>query len=119
MRPFDHDGTRADEAVVLDDDRSGLHRFQHAADTHAAAQVDVLADLGTGTDRGPRVDHRPGTDPGPDINIGGHQNRPRGDVGSVTGHGTRNGPHAQLLVTVLELHLVVPFDFTARIVRIS
>src|SRR3546814_8858500 len=35
-------GACADEAVVLDDDRIGLQRLQHAADADAARQVAVL-----------------------------------------------------------------------------
>src|SRR5690606_37147805 len=48
---------RADEAVVLDDGRTGLQRLQHAADAGAAGDVAVFPDLGAGTDRGPGVDH--------------------------------------------------------------
>src|SRR6185437_7263438 len=44
---------RANEAIVLDDDRRRLHRFQHAADADAARDVTVLADLGAGADRRP------------------------------------------------------------------
>ena len=108
--PLDHDAARADEAVVLDDDRCGLHGFQHAADTHAAREVDVLADLGARTDRGPRVHHRAGIDVGADVHVRGHQDRPRGDVGSVARHGVRHDAHAQLFVAVFELHLVVPLQ---------
>src|SRR5690606_7322665 len=57
---FDDLRARADEAVVLDDGRRGLHRLQHAADADAAGQVHVLADLGAGTDGRPGVDHGAG-----------------------------------------------------------
>src|SRR5690606_9473362 len=36
---------RADEAIVLDDRRRGLQRFEHAADADAARDVYVRADL--------------------------------------------------------------------------
>src|SRR6185437_6397212 len=42
---FDHFGTRTNETVVLNHDRSGLQRLQHATDADAARQVAVLADL--------------------------------------------------------------------------
>ena len=45
--PLDHHALRhlgagADEAVVLDDDRVGLQRLQHAADADAAGDVGPL-----------------------------------------------------------------------------
>ncbi len=102
--------TRADEAVVLDDYGCGLHGFQHSADAHAARKVDVSADLGAGADRGPRVDHRARVHVGADIDVRGHEDRSGSDVGAVAGHGVGHGAHAQLLVAVLELHLVVPLQ---------
>jgi hypothetical protein len=33
------------KAVVLDDGGAGLHGLEHTADTHAAAEMHVLADL--------------------------------------------------------------------------
>src|SRR5258708_2338451 len=50
-------GTHADEAIVLDDGRRSLQRFEHAADARAAGDVAMLADLGTGADRRPTVHH--------------------------------------------------------------
>src|SRR3546814_17158306 len=55
---FDDLRARTDEAVVLDDRRRRLQRLQHAADARAAGDVAVLADLRTGADSGPGVDHR-------------------------------------------------------------
>src|SRR5262245_20114455 len=54
---LDYFGTRADEAVIFDDRRRGLQRFQHAADTGTAGQVAMLADLRARTHRRPGVDH--------------------------------------------------------------
>src|SRR5262249_41418419 len=51
-------GTRANEAIVLDDGGAGLHRLEHATDTHAAAQMHVLANLRARADGDPGVDHR-------------------------------------------------------------
>jgi uncharacterized protein YndB with AHSA1/START domain len=59
---FDHDGARADEGVVLDDDRPCAGGLEHPADADPASQVHAPADLGTGADGGPGVDHRVGTD---------------------------------------------------------
>ena len=42
---FDDLAARADKAIVLDDDRLGLQRFEHAADPDPAGQMAVLADL--------------------------------------------------------------------------
>lgn len=73
--------------------------------------MDVLADLGAGADRGPRVDHRARVDIGADVDVRRHEDRTRGDVGAVARHGVRYDAHAQLLVAVLDLHLVVPLQF--------
>src|SRR5205823_251364 len=54
---FGHFRARADEAIVLDDDRRRLQGFEHAADAGAAGNMAVLADLRAGADRGPGVDH--------------------------------------------------------------
>ena len=42
---LDHFRARADEAVILDDGRVGLQGLEHAADSDAAGEVHVLADL--------------------------------------------------------------------------
>src|SRR4249919_4081802 len=55
---FHHLRTRADEAMVLDDRRRRLQRFQHAADARTATEVAMLADLRAGPDRCPRIHHR-------------------------------------------------------------
>ncbi len=71
----------------------------------------MAADLGAGAHRGPRIDHGSRAHVGADIDVGGHQNGARGDVGAVARHGVRHRAHAQLLVSVLEFHLVVPLQF--------
>src|SRR6185436_15769181 len=105
-----HDlGTGADEAVVLDDGRIRLQRFQHAADADPARQVHVLADLGAGADGGPGVHHGAFVDIGADIDVGGHQHRVLGDVRAAAGHRGRHHADAGLgEIEVIELrrHLV-------------
>src|SRR5690606_18122693 len=87
---------RADEAVVLDDGRTGLQRLQHAADAGAAGDVAVFPDLGAGTDRGPGVDHGALVHPGADVDEAGHQHHVPAEVGAATDEGARHHAHAQL-----------------------
>src|SRR3569832_2433979 len=76
---FDDFGTRADEAVVFDDGRVGLHRLEHAADADAARQMHILADLRARAHRRPGIDHRAFIDIGADVDIGRHQDHVLGD----------------------------------------
>src|SRR4051812_3002793 len=71
--PLDDLAARADEAVVLDDDRLGLQRLQHAADPDPAGQMAILADLSAGADRRPGINHCAAPDKGPDIDETRHQ----------------------------------------------
>ena len=87
---LDDQAARAEEGHVLDDHRGGLRWLEHAADTDTTGQVHVLTDLGTGTNRGPGVDHRPGADVGTDVGEGGHEYDPRCQEGSPTGDGAGN-----------------------------
>ena len=48
----------ADNDVVFDYDRRGVHGLEDSAKLRRRAQVDPLADLGTGADQSVRVDHR-------------------------------------------------------------
>lgn len=64
---FDDLAAGADEAVVFDDCRGGLQRFQHAADTDTAGKVAVLTDLCAGAHCGPSVDHGVLADVGTDV----------------------------------------------------
>src|SRR5438552_9705982 len=74
-----HFRARADEAIVLDDDRRRLQGFEHAADAGAAGNMAVLADLRAGADRGPGVDHGAAVDIGAEIDERGHQHHARRD----------------------------------------
>src|SRR5579859_1703940 len=68
--PFDDLGAGADEALVLDDGRGGLHRFEDAADAGAAGDVYSAADLGAGADGGAGVHHGTGPHVGADVHVG-------------------------------------------------
>ena len=66
-------GTRADEAVVLDDGGRGLQGLEHAADADAARKMRVLADLRAGADGCPSVNHHALVDERADVGERGHQ----------------------------------------------
>src|SRR5262249_10146600 len=55
---FGHDAAAPDIAIVFDDDRRRLWRFEHATNSHAAGQVNVRSDLRTRADGRPRIHHR-------------------------------------------------------------
>src|SRR5688572_14431988 len=95
--PFHHLGAGADEAVVLDDDRVGLHRLQDAADAHAAGKVHVLADLRAGAHRGPGIHHGAHVDVGADVDEGGHEDCIFCNEGAATHGGRGHHPEAALL----------------------
>jgi hypothetical protein len=90
---FGHFRTRADEAVVLDDDGSGLERLEHAADAGAARNVHALADLRAAADRRPGIDHRAFADIGAEVDEAGHQHHALGDEGAAPHD--RAGHHAE------------------------
>ena len=77
---FDDFAARADEAIVADDRRVGLHRFEHAPNARAGRYVAIFADLGAAADRGPSIDHGARINISTNIDIRGHQNNARGDV---------------------------------------
>src|SRR6185312_5805741 len=107
-------GAGADEAVVLDDGRAGLHRLEHPADADAAAEMHVLADLRAAPDSDPGVDHGALVDMGADIDEAGHQNDVAGDVRRMSDIRPRYGAEAGFAEAVLapalelERHLVPP-----------
>src|SRR6266851_906843 len=82
---------RADEAVVLDDDRLGLERLEHAADADAAREVAVLADLSAGPDGRPGIDHGGAVDIGTEIDEARHQNDARRDESGPPDDRARHG----------------------------
>ena len=72
-----HAAVAADEHVVLDHDRRGIDRLEHAADLRGGAQVHALADLRARADQRVRVDHRARADHAPTFTyIGGMQTTP-------------------------------------------
>src|SRR3546814_1191837 len=82
FRSFGNLGARADEGAVLDHHRTGLQRFEHAADPGAARQMDVGADLRAAADGGPGIHHRPLPDVSADIHEARHQHRALADKGA-------------------------------------
>ena len=94
---FDDFGARADEAVVLDDRRRGLHRLEHAADAGASREVHVLADLRAAADRRPGVDHRALVDVRADVDERRHQDDVGRDVRAATHDGIGHDAHAAAL----------------------
>src|ERR1051326_8120996 len=106
---------RADKAIILDDDRFGLQRLQHAADADAARQVTVLADLRARTDRRPGIDHRAAADMGADIDEARHQDNVRRDIGGVADDRARDGAKTGVAKAIgrpageFRGHLVPPF----------
>ena len=108
---FDDFGAGADEAVVFDNGRVGLHRFQYAADADTAGQMDILADLRTGSDRGPPIDHRAFIDKGADIDEGWHQHHVFADEAAATYD--RAGYHAKAAIGEKKFEKYLPYLLTA------
>ncbi len=110
---------RADEAVILDDDRLGLQGLQDAADPDPAGEVAVLTDLGAGADRRPGIDHRATADMGADIDEARHQDDVRRDIGRAphdrAGHRAKAGIAEAVRRPAGEFgrHLVPPFGGAA------
>src|SRR5690348_3230540 len=89
-------GTRADEAVILDDGGVRLQRFKHAADADTAGQVHVAADLRARADGRPGIDHRSLVDVGADVDVRGHQHDVAGDEGAAPRDRRRDDANAGL-----------------------
>jgi transposase len=102
----------ADKAVVLDDGRVGLQRFQHAADADATGEMHVLADLRAGADGGPGVDHRAFVDVGADIHEDGisttflAMKEPRRTTAPAARRGSRRWKLRAVVMGELGRHLV-------------
>src|SRR5207237_6657135 len=87
-RPFVDTAVPPDEHVVFDDDRSRTHRFEHATDLRAGAEMHPRADLRTGANERVRVDHRVGADIRADIDVDRrHADDARRDVRTATDGG--------------------------------
>src|SRR5690606_37813653 len=104
--PFHHFGTGTDETVVLNDSGVGLQRLQYPANTDATRQVNMLADLGAGTNGGPGIYHSAFTDISANVHKRGHQHDIGCYIGALAYHSTGNGAKACLgkrsLVVLLE-----------------
>ncbi len=90
---FHHFRAGADEAIVFNNGRVGLHRLQYAAYAHAAGQMNVLTDLCAGTYGCPGIHHRTFIDIGADVDVGGHQHHVPGDKAAAARHCRRH--HAE------------------------
>ena len=101
-----HDGPAADHALVTDHHGSGLRRFEHTTDPDATRQMDVLADLGTRTDGGPRVDHGAFADIGTNVGVARHHHHARGLIATPPGLGSGHHADTALHVVALERNLV-------------
>jgi hypothetical protein len=122
MTPFGHFGAGADEAIVLDDHRTGLERLEHAANPRAAGNMDVSSDLRAAADRCPCVDHRPLADISAEIDEAGHQHRARGDIGAAADDrpGTARKPALAKLSAVQPRTLTAPCPTMAlRLARLG
>jgi len=75
---FEQRAARTDERLVLDDQRSGAGRLEHATDRDAGRQVDARTDLGARPHEGVGIDHRAAANPGTDVQIGGRHDRDAG-----------------------------------------
>ena len=121
---FDNLGTGADETVILDDHRAGLERVENTADTCAARQMDILADLRAGSDCRPCIDHGAAADMGSEIDEAWHQHGAGGDMRGMADGTARHGAEAGITEFRLapagefRRHLIPPGRLAAfRIVR--
>src|SRR5487761_1189153 len=91
---LDHHAARPDARVVFVHYRDRIRRLEHAADAHAARQVDVLAYLRTRSDGGPGVHHRALVHVAADVDERGHEHDPGREVAAPAGDGARHDPDA-------------------------
>src|SRR5690606_1179465 len=104
--------TRTDEAVVLDDGRRGLQRFEHAADADAAGKVTTGTDLRAAPNRGPGIDHRARADVGTNVDEARHQYHVAPDVCPSPHHRARHdartefAEHVRVVIREAHRHLV-------------
>ena len=105
-RPLGDHAPAADHHLVLDDHGRRLGRLEHPPDTHAAGEVDLLADLGAGSDGGPGVYHGAGPDPGSDVDEAGHADHAVPEERPPPGRGPGYHPHPRGGVVLLQGELV-------------
>ena len=68
--------------------------------------MDVLADLGTRTDGGPRVDHGAFTDVGANVGVARHHHHARGLIATPPGLGSGHHADTAIHIVALERNLV-------------
>ena len=71
----------------------------------------VLADLGTGTDRDPGIDHRAAIDISADVDVRRHQDCARGNVRAFTGDSIRHHAHAGFGEIFFRITSIFALDF--------
>ena len=93
---LDHDRTRAEERAVLDDDRRACGGSRTPPMPTPPARCTSAPDLRARADRRPGVDHRPRPDPGPDVDVAGHEHDPLGEERAEAGdaRAARRAPRA-------------------------
>ena len=75
----------ANEDVVFNDHGAGVDGLEYAADLGGSAKVNALANLGAGSDKGVRIDHRSLVDPGAGVDVtGGNADHSASDVSAGT-----------------------------------
>src|SRR5690606_11271956 len=105
-----HNGPGADEDIVFDDDGSSLNGLQHAADTYATTEMDVLADLCTRPYGGPSIDHGALIYIGPDIDVRRHHDDTLSQIRPVTCNAVRHHAYTQLFIVGFKFHLIVEYE---------
>lgn len=112
MYAFDYDTAAADETAVFDDDRRTLNRFEYAADPDTATEVHIFADLGAGAYGCPGIDEGSAIDIGTDIDVAGHQDCTRCDVGAIASYGRGNDTDAEAVIASFQGNFIVVFHRT-------
>ena len=98
--------TASDVTLVLDNHRRCLRWFKDTADSDPTREVNVLADLRAGSDRGPGVDHRVLSNVSADVDITRHHHHSRCLVAAPASLCSRHNPHATSHEITLERDLV-------------
>ena len=112
LRTLNNDSTATDKAVILDDNRSSLHRLKYATDTYASAQMHIFTNLSTRADCSPSVNHSSAIYVGADIDIRRHHNSSGSNICAIASNTVRNNSHPEVVEVMFQLHLIVPLKFS-------
>src|SRR5690606_38098569 len=83
VHTFHDDGPGADIYVIFDNYLRGLNGFQNSSYAYATAKVYVFADLSTGSDSCPRINHGAFVYISTDIDVRWHHDNPFSQIGSI------------------------------------